>query len=86
MFTKFSSLVAIRFRFFPTAATLDCLGIAVPHEALKGLQVLANAGLVAPYLCEDEPINPTGARRSQSAHHPVALVVDLLWLDEHQKR
>jgi hypothetical protein len=64
---------------------LDFLGISVPHETLKGLQVLAKAGLVAPYLCEGEPINKTEAHEYQGARRQVALVVDLLWLDEHQK-
>ena len=71
---------------FPsTRATWTSWEYAVPHETLQGLQVLAKAGLVAPYLCEGEPINPTEAHEYQRARRPVALAVDLLWLDEHQK-
>ncbi len=66
------------------AGDLDSLGIAVPDEALKGLQILAKAGLVTPYLCRGEPIN-TAEARSRVTRRPVTLVVDLLWLNEHQK-
>ena len=79
--SKIDGLCGISFH----PGNLDFMGISVPHEALKGLQVLANAGLVAPYLCEGEPIYPTGAPQSPSARRTRALVVDLLWLDEHKK-
>ncbi|MCL4789704.1 MAG: hypothetical protein KJ070_23470 [Verrucomicrobia bacterium] len=55
--SKIDGLFGISFH----PGNLDFMGVTVPHEALKGLQVLANAGLVAPYLCEGEPIYPTGA-------------------------
>jgi hypothetical protein len=64
---------------------LDLLGIAIPGEALKGLQVLAKAGLVAPYFAQATPVNGDEACRSGVAPSSETLVVDLLWLEENQE-
>ena len=65
---------------------LDSFGVAVPHEALQGLQVLEKAGLVATHLCQGEPITPPEAQVLQPKRRPAVLAVDLLWLGEHQER
>jgi hypothetical protein len=71
------------FAFHP--GTLECVGIAVPDEALRGLEVLSKAGLVAYCLSEGEPISPPGTRRFRSPRRTMAMIVDLLWLAAHQK-
>jgi hypothetical protein len=67
------------------AGDLDCVGIAVPDEAVKGLQVLAKAGLVRFFFAQSEPIHHAEALRSRVARRQQTLVADLLWLPEHQK-
>ena len=61
---------------------LDPIGIAVPDEALKGLRILEDAGLLDIYLCEEEPANE--ALGLQAPPRSTALAVDLLWLKKHQ--
>jgi hypothetical protein len=63
---------------------LDSLGIATHEEALKGLEVLAKAGLVKPYVCEVRSIKTANSRRSRVKRREVVLVVELLWLTEHK--
>lgn len=67
------------------AGDLGFLGIAVPDEALKGLQVLAEAGLVASYFAQATPANGDDACQSGTAPSCETLIVDLLWVEENQE-
>jgi hypothetical protein len=67
------------------ADDVDWLGIAVPDEVIKGLRVLAQAGLIDLSWGVGQPIDPAEVHRSSVAWPEVALFADLLWLPAHQK-